>query len=259
MRSLRSGLLAVVLLAARGDRRDGQPARRRCSRTAATPRWAPAARSASSSSARRSRGCRCACRWSCQNTRTHAPQRPDARLRRLAGRRRTNTYSRIYLPADGSANVSFVVDDNSRQPEIYLSLQLHGGVGHVSLHARSEAARETCSGALGFDVRARSLAERERDHAADDRGRAGDALPAAALGEVVACRSRRRSGSRPRAPARRRPRRRAASRTARARRRTATSTPDGDDDAAVVAQQQPHGRAVAQRGRASARRRSSGS
>ena len=72
---------------------------------------------------------------------------------RRAGR---TTYSRIYLPADGSANVSFVADDNSRQPEIYLSLQLHGGIGHVSVHARSQAARETCSGALGFDVRARS-------------------------------------------------------------------------------------------------------
>jgi hypothetical protein len=31
---------------------------------------------------------------------------------------------------------------------------LHGGIGHVSVHARSQAARETCSGALGFDVRA---------------------------------------------------------------------------------------------------------
>ena len=81
----------------------------------------------------------------------HAPRRwPSAP--RGAGR---TTYSRIYLPADGSANVTFVADDNSRQPEIYLSLQLHGGIGHVSVHARSQAARETCSGALGFDVRAR--------------------------------------------------------------------------------------------------------
>ena len=89
----------------------------------------------------------------CQNTRTH--RRSTSILAfgaRSAGR---TTYSRIYLPADGSANVTFVADDNSRQPEIYLSLQLHGGIGHVSVHARSQAARETCSGALGFDVRAR--------------------------------------------------------------------------------------------------------
>ncbi|MDP9256187.1 MAG: hypothetical protein M3Q31_06495 [Actinomycetota bacterium] len=89
----------------------------------------------------------------CQNTRTH--RRSTSTLAfgaRSAGR---TTYSRIYLPADGSANVTFVADDNSRQPEIYLSLQLHGGIGHVSVHARSQAARETCSGALGFDVRAR--------------------------------------------------------------------------------------------------------
>jgi hypothetical protein len=90
---------------------------------------------------------------SCQNTRTHRRTAPVLAFGASAGR---TTYSRIYLPADGSANVSFVADDNSRQPEIYLSLQLHGGIGHVSVHARSQAARETCSGALGFDVRARS-------------------------------------------------------------------------------------------------------
>jgi hypothetical protein len=88
----------------------------------------------------------------CQNTRTHRRSTPTLAFgARSAGR---TTYSRIYLPADGSANVTFVADDNSRQPEIYLSLQLHGGIGHVSVHARSQAARETCSGALGFDVRA---------------------------------------------------------------------------------------------------------
>jgi hypothetical protein len=89
---------------------------------------------------------------SCQNTRTHKRTAPTLTFGAAAGR---TTYSRIYLPADGSANVSFVADDNSRQPEIYLSLQLHGVIGHVSVHARSQAARETCSGALGFDVRAR--------------------------------------------------------------------------------------------------------
>ena len=61
----------------------------------------------------------------------------------------------LALPADGAANVSFVVDDNARQPEVYLSLQLRGGTGHVSVHARSRAGRETCDGAAGFDIRAR--------------------------------------------------------------------------------------------------------
>lgn len=87
---------------------------------------------------------------SCQNTRTHKRSAPTLAF----GAGGPTTYSRIYLPADGSANVSFVADDNSRQPEIYLSLQLHGGIGHVSVHARSQGTRETCSGALGFDVRA---------------------------------------------------------------------------------------------------------
>jgi hypothetical protein len=90
---------------------------------------------------------------SCQNTRTHKRSAPTLTFGAPSAGR--TMYSRIYLPADGSANVSFVADDNSRQPEIYLSLQLHGGIGHVSVHARSQAARETCSGALGFDVRAR--------------------------------------------------------------------------------------------------------
>jgi hypothetical protein len=91
----------------------------------------------------------------CQNRRTHARSVPTLAFSASTGRERPNTYARIYLPADGNANVAFVVDDDSRQPEVYLSLQLRGGVGHVSLHARSEAARETCSGELGFDVRAR--------------------------------------------------------------------------------------------------------
>ena len=91
----------------------------------------------------------------CQNKRTHARSAPTLAFAASTAGQRPNTYSRIYLPADGSANISFVVDDNSRQPEIYLSLQLHGGIGHVSVHARSEAARERCTGALGFDVRAR--------------------------------------------------------------------------------------------------------
>jgi hypothetical protein len=88
---------------------------------------------------------------SCQNSRTHKRTAPILAFGTTAGR---TTYSRIYLPVDGSTNVSFVADDNSRQPEIYLSLQLHGAIGHVSVHARSQAARETCTGALGFDVRA---------------------------------------------------------------------------------------------------------
>jgi hypothetical protein len=91
----------------------------------------------------------------CQNKRTHAQSVPTLTFAASTGSRRWNTYSRIYLPADGATNVSFVVDDNARQPEIYLSLQLHGGVGHVSVHARSDAAREACEGASGFDVRVR--------------------------------------------------------------------------------------------------------
>jgi hypothetical protein len=89
---------------------------------------------------------------SCRNTRTHRRSAPVLTFG-AAGVR--TTYSRILLPPDGATNVSFVADDNSRLPEIYLSLQLRGAVGHVSVHARSRATRETCSGALGFDVRAR--------------------------------------------------------------------------------------------------------
>jgi hypothetical protein len=91
----------------------------------------------------------------CQNKRTHALSLPTLAFAASAAGRPSNTYSRIYLPANGSTNVSFVVDDNARRPEIYLSLQLRGGVGHVSVHARSDAAREACSGASGFDVRVR--------------------------------------------------------------------------------------------------------
>jgi hypothetical protein len=91
----------------------------------------------------------------CQDKRTHAHTAPTLAFAASTGKGRANTYSRIYLPADGATNVSFVVDDNRRQPEIYLSLQLKGGVGHVSVHARSNAAREACEGALGFDVRVR--------------------------------------------------------------------------------------------------------
>jgi hypothetical protein len=91
---------------------------------------------------------------SCQNSRTHAHSTPTLAFAAGTGTRST-TYSRIFLPADGATNVSFVVDDDSRQPEVYLSLQLRGGVGHVSVHARSQVARETCDGAVGFDIRAR--------------------------------------------------------------------------------------------------------
>ena len=91
---------------------------------------------------------------SCQNSRTHAHSAPTLSFAAGTGTRST-TYSRIFLPADGATNVSFVVDDDTRQPEVYLSLQLRGGVGHVSVHARSQVARETCDGAVGFDIRAR--------------------------------------------------------------------------------------------------------
>ena len=91
----------------------------------------------------------------CRNKRTHAQSVPTLAFAASSGTHHWNTYSRIYLPADGATNVSFVVDDNARQPEIYLSLQLHGRIGHVSVHARSDAAREACEGASGFDVRVR--------------------------------------------------------------------------------------------------------
>jgi hypothetical protein len=87
----------------------------------------------------------------CRNSSTHARSAPGLAF---GGGART-TYARIYLPADGATNVSFVADDAARQPQIYLSLQLRGGVGHVSVHARTNAARETCEGELGFDVRVR--------------------------------------------------------------------------------------------------------
>ena len=90
---------------------------------------------------------------SCRNARTHARSAPMLAFTAATGKR-SNTYARIFLPADGAANVSFVVDDVARRPEVYLSLQLRGGIGHVSVHARSQAGRETCAGAAGFDVRA---------------------------------------------------------------------------------------------------------
>jgi hypothetical protein len=92
---------------------------------------------------------------SCRDTRTRARVRTTLAFAASAPGQRANTYSRIYLPADGSANVAFVVDDDGRRPEIYLTLQLRGATGRVSLHARSETAGERCDGELGLDVRAR--------------------------------------------------------------------------------------------------------
>ena len=83
----------------------------------------------------------------CQNKRTRAFSLPTLAFAASTGKPPSNTYSRIYLPASGTTNVSFVVDDNARRPEIYLSLQLHDGIGHVSVHARSDAGREACEGA----------------------------------------------------------------------------------------------------------------
>jgi hypothetical protein len=155
MRSLRSGILAVLLLA---------------TITAATATAAPrpplfqtgryAALGANGSLSfvvSRQQITRLQVRMplACQDKRTHAHSTPTLVFAASTGTRRSNTYARIHLPADGATNVSFIVDDNTRQPEIYLSLQLKGGFGHVSVHARSNAAREACEGALGFDVRAR--------------------------------------------------------------------------------------------------------
>ena len=151
MRILRTGILAALLLAtaATGATASQSPSLFQSGRYAAL-----GANGSLSFVVQRSQitGLQVRMPLACQNTRTH--RRSTSTLAfgaRSAGR---TTYSRIYLPADGSANVTFVADDNSRQPEIYLSLQLHGGIGHVSVHARSQASRETCSGALGFDVRA---------------------------------------------------------------------------------------------------------
>ena len=155
MRSLRSGILAVVLLA---------------TVTAATATAAPrpplfqtgryAALGADGSLSfvvSRQQITRLQVRMplACQNKRTQARSAQTLAFAASTGKGPSNTYSRIYLPADGATNVSFVVDDNTRQPQIYLSLQLKGGIGHVSVHARSDAAREACEGALGFDVRVR--------------------------------------------------------------------------------------------------------
>src|SRR4029077_14330199 len=76
---------------------------------------------------------------SCRNTRTH---RLTAPMLAFGAAGSATTYARIYLPAARRANLPFVADDNARRPEIYLSLQLHGRVGHVSVHARSQVARE---------------------------------------------------------------------------------------------------------------------
>jgi len=152
MRILRTGILAALLLAtaATGATASQSPSLFQSGRYAAL-----GANGSLSFVVQRSQitGLQVRMPLACQNTRTHRLSTSTLAFgARSAGR---TTYSRIYLPADGSANVTFVADDNSRQPEIYLSLQLHGGIGHVSVHARSQAARETCSGALGFDVRAR--------------------------------------------------------------------------------------------------------
>jgi hypothetical protein len=152
MRSLRTGVLAVLLLAtaATGATASQSPSLFQSGRYSAL-----GANGSLSFVVHRSQVTRLQVRMplSCQNTRTHSHSAPMLAFGAAAAGRAT-TYSRIYLPADGSANVAFVADDNSRQPEIYLSLQLHGGLGHVSVHARSSGVRETCSGALGFDVRA---------------------------------------------------------------------------------------------------------
>ena len=152
MRSLRSGSLAVLLLATLVAAAPAAP------RPTLFPsgRYAAADAGASLSFVLRSAQItRLQVRMplSCQNTRTHAHSAPTLAFGAASGNRST-TYARIFLPADGATNVSFVVSDDARQPEVYLSLQLRGGVGHVSVHARSQAARETCSGAVGFDLRA---------------------------------------------------------------------------------------------------------
>jgi hypothetical protein len=152
MRSLRSGILAVLLLATLAAAAPASP------QPTLFPngRYAAADPGASLSFVLKSAQItRLQVRMplSCQNTRTHAHSAPTLTFGAATGNAST-TYARIFLPADGATNVSFVVDDNARQPQVYLSLQLRGGIGHVSVHARSQAARETCSGAVGFDLHA---------------------------------------------------------------------------------------------------------
>jgi hypothetical protein len=153
MRSLRTGLAAVLLLtvAVAGASASQSPSLFQSGRYVAR-----ATDGSLSFVVQRSQVTRLQVRMplSCRNRRTHKLSVPTLAFGAVPTGQRSTTYSRIYLPADGSTNVTFVADDNSRQPEIYLSLQLRGGVGHVSVHASSEAARETCSGAAGFDVRA---------------------------------------------------------------------------------------------------------
>ncbi len=106
---------------------------------------------------------------SCQNTRTHAHSAPDARVRRPDRHALDDTYSRIFLPADGATNVSFVVDDDGRQPEIYLSLQLRGGVGprqraraQPGRDARRATARSASTSASRRLTRSRELSRSPR-------------------------------------------------------------------------------------------------
>lgn len=148
MRTLRSGLLAVLLAGATALPALGAQA----------PPGAPGGRYAAQNAGgsvafvvRHSQitGLQVRMPLSCRNSRTH---RLTAATLAFGAPGRPTTYSRIYLPADGSANVAFVADDNARRPEIYLSLQLYRETGHVSVHARSRAGRERCSGELGFDV-----------------------------------------------------------------------------------------------------------
>ena len=155
MRTLRSGLLAVLLLAsaaAASATAAGRPALFQNGRYAAL-----GDAGALSFVVARSQITKLQVRMPlvCRNTRTRARSAPTLRFAASTAGQRPNTYSRIQIPADGNTNISFIVDDDRRQPEIYLSLQLRGGVGHVSVHARSEAADERCDGELGFDLRVR--------------------------------------------------------------------------------------------------------
>ena len=153
MRSLRSGLLAALLLATVAVATAAAAARPQLFQSG---RYAAAGPSGVAQLRRRAHADHEAAGAHAAQLPEHAARTGTARRRSPSappGRQRPTTYSRIYLPADGATNISFVADDNARQPEIYLSLQIHGEIGHVSVHARSEAQRETCAGALGFDVR----------------------------------------------------------------------------------------------------------
>ena len=130
---------------------------RRSSRPAATPRWATSGSLSFVVARQQITKLQVRMPLVCQNKRTHAQQRADARPSPPPRASRPREHVLAHLPARRRRDERLVRRRRQRaaSPQIYLSLQLKGGIGHVSVHARSDAAREACEGALGFDVRVR--------------------------------------------------------------------------------------------------------